>query len=45
VVAHSLDEHQREWIFQPSDRSWGNTADQTAGMEQVWIDFRSVAHR
>ncbi|MEJ8822417.1 alpha/beta fold hydrolase [Variovorax humicola] len=37
----SLDEHQREWIFQPSDRSWGNTADQTAGMEQVWIDFRS----
>ena len=37
----TLDERQREWIFQPSDRSWGNTADQTAGMEQVWIDFQS----
>ncbi|HYP71345.1 MAG TPA: alpha/beta hydrolase, partial [Variovorax sp.] len=22
----TLDTHQREWIFQPSDRSWGNTA-------------------
>ena len=21
----TLDERQREWIFQPSDRSWGNT--------------------
>ncbi|WP_213953447.1 MULTISPECIES: alpha/beta hydrolase [unclassified Variovorax] len=37
----TLDERQREWIFQPSDQSWGNTAEQTAGMEQVWIDFRS----
>jgi hypothetical protein len=37
----TLDERQREWIFQPSDASWGNTAEQTAGMEQVWIDFRS----
>ncbi|MEP6720099.1 MAG: alpha/beta fold hydrolase [Variovorax sp.] len=37
----TLDERQREWIFQPSDLSWGNTADQTAGMEDVWIDFKS----
>jgi alpha-beta hydrolase superfamily lysophospholipase len=37
----SLDERQREWIFQPSDRSWGNTAAMTEGMQDVWIDFRS----
>ncbi|MFT4265985.1 MAG: alpha/beta fold hydrolase [Xenophilus sp.] len=37
----SLDEHQREWIFQPSDASWGNTAAQSAGMQDVWIDFDS----
>jgi uncharacterized protein len=37
----TLDERQREWIFQPSDMSWGNSAAQTAGMDDVWIDFRS----
>ena len=37
----TLDERQREWIFQPSDRSWGNTAAMTAGMQDVWIDFPS----
>ena len=37
----TLDEQQREWIFQPSDRSWGNTASMTQGMEDVWIDFQS----
>jgi len=37
----TLYEQQREWIFQPSDRSWGNTAAMTQGMEDVWIDFRS----
>ncbi|MBS0340180.1 MAG: alpha/beta hydrolase, partial [Proteobacteria bacterium] len=37
----TLDAHQREWIFQPSDRSWGNTASMTTGMEDVWIDFKS----
>ncbi|MGI4776811.1 MAG: alpha/beta hydrolase [Janthinobacterium lividum] len=37
----TLDERQREWIFQPSDRSWGNTEAQTEGMEHVWIDFKS----
>ena len=37
----TLDERQREWIFQPSDRSWGNTESQTEGMEHVWIDFKS----
>ena len=38
----TLDERQREWIFQPSDRSWGNTAAMTAGMQDVWIDYQST---
>lgn len=37
----TLDERQREWIFQPSDVSWGNSASLTAGMDDVWIDFKS----
>ena len=37
----TFDEQQREWIFQPSDRSWGNTATMTEGMQDVWIDFQS----
>src|SRR5688572_4091341 len=37
----TFDEQQREWIFQPSDRSWGNTASMTEGMDDVWIDFKS----
>jgi alpha-beta hydrolase superfamily lysophospholipase len=37
----TLDERQREWIFQPSDRSWGNTESLTQGMDHVWIDFQS----
>ena len=37
----TLDTQQREWIFQPSDRSWGNTAALAAGMDDVWIDFKS----
>ncbi len=37
----TLDERQREWIFQPSDRSWGNSAAMTQGMADVWIDFKS----
>ena len=36
----TLDAKQREWIFQPSDRSWGG-AQSTEGMEDVWIDFQS----
>ena len=36
----TLDEKQREWIFQPSDRSWGGAA-ATEGMSDVWIEFRS----
>lgn len=37
----TLDERQRTWIFQPSDRSWGGSADLAKGMEDVWIDFQS----
>ena len=37
----TLDERQREWIFQPSDRSWGDTVSLTQGMQDVWIDFTS----
>ena len=37
----TLDAQQREWIFQPSDRSWGNTATMAAGMDDVWIDYKS----
>lgn len=37
----TLDERQREWIFQPSDRSWGNAEAMTEGMEHVWINFQS----
>ena len=38
----TLDAKQREWIFQPSDRSWGGAAS-TEGMQDVWIDFQSTA--
>lgn len=34
-----LDAKQRIWIFQPSDRSWSGV--NTAGMQDVWIDYRS----
>ncbi len=34
----TLDERQRAWIFQPSDRVWG-AAD--SEMQEVWIDFKS----
>ena len=41
VGCSSLDERQREWIFQPSDRSWGGSSDYAQGMEEVWIEFGS----
>ena len=37
----SLDERQRAWIFQPSDRSWGGGMAAAEGMKDVWIDFES----
>ncbi len=37
----TLDERQRAWIFQPSDRSWGGSSAQTHDMSDVWITFPS----
>jgi alpha-beta hydrolase superfamily lysophospholipase len=36
-----LDERQREWIFQPGERSWAGGAAAAAGMDDVWIGFDS----
>jgi pimeloyl-ACP methyl ester carboxylesterase len=45
VGCATLDEKQREWVFQPSDRSWGNGAEIAAGMQDVWIEFQSRSSR
>ncbi len=37
----TLDEKQRAWIFQPSDRAWGGSAAMAEGMQDVWIPFES----
>ena len=39
----TLDEKQRSWIFQPSDASWGASADMARDMQDVWINFDSKA--
>ena len=39
----TLDEKQRTWIFQPSDRSWSGAASAAEGMEDVWINFKSTS--
>jgi alpha-beta hydrolase superfamily lysophospholipase len=37
----TLDERQRTWIFQPSDRSWAGGLSAAQGMEDIWIQFPS----
>lgn len=37
VGCASLDEKQREWIFQPGSRAWGGSAAAAEGLEDVWI--------
>lgn len=37
----TLDEKQRAWIFQPSDRTWSGGALAAKGMDDVWIDFNA----
>jgi pimeloyl-ACP methyl ester carboxylesterase len=37
----SLDERQREWIFQPAKNTWWAGADATLGMHERWIEFVS----
>ncbi|MGL4231043.1 MAG: alpha/beta hydrolase family protein, partial [Casimicrobium sp.] len=32
---------QGQWIFSPSDRTWGNSAEAANGMEDAWIEFAS----
>lgn len=39
----TLDAKQREWIFQPSDRTWAGGLAAAQGMADVWIPFRSAA--
>ena len=35
----TLDEKQRAWIFQPSDRTWGGGQAAAEGMQDVWISL------
>ncbi|MBS7808170.1 alpha/beta fold hydrolase [Variovorax sp. PCZ-1] len=37
----ALHEKQGEWIFSPTDRTWGNTAEMAAGMDEAWVTFDS----
>lgn len=37
----ALDEQQRRWIFQPSDRTWWGGLAAAEGMQDVWIEFDS----
>lgn len=41
VGCATLDERQRTWIFQPSDRAWGGSAALAEDMQDVWIPFES----
>ena len=41
VGCSTLDERQRQWIFQPSDRAWGGSASLAEGMQETWIEFPS----
>jgi uncharacterized protein len=41
----TLDEQQRKWIFQPSERSWWGGAQAAEGMNDVWIEFTSAEER
>jgi uncharacterized protein len=37
----TLDEKQRAWIFQPSDRTWSGGVEAARGMEEVWISYEA----
>ena len=37
----TLDEKQREWIFQPSTRTWSGGLAAAQGMQDVWVNFES----
>jgi uncharacterized protein len=38
----TLDERQREWIFQPGERTWAGGSMAAEGMADVWIAFTSA---
>lgn len=38
----SLDTRQGQWIFNPTDRIWGNTAQIASSMQEAWIDYDSA---
>ena len=37
----TLDEQQRRWIFQPTDRTWWGGLTAAEGMQDVWVDFEA----
>lgn len=41
VGCATLDERQRGWIFQPSDRTWSGGLAAAEGMQDVWIAYDS----
>jgi uncharacterized protein len=41
----TLDNQQRKWIFQPSDRTWWGGSQAAEGMTDVWIEFTSAEER
>lgn len=38
----SLDTKQGQWIFNPSERTWGDNALVTSNMQDAWIDYESA---
>ena len=38
----ALDQKQREWIFQPTDRVWSGGLAAAQGMDEVWIPFTAA---
>jgi hypothetical protein len=38
----TLDEQQRSWIFQPSDKSWGGSSKLARSMTDTWVEYDST---
>ncbi len=38
----SLDTKQGQWIFNPTDRTWGDTAQVAGNMQDAWIEYPST---
>jgi uncharacterized protein len=41
VGCAALDAQQGQWIFNPTDRAWGNTTSLASSMQEAWIDYPS----